>query len=209
MKREKGFTLIELLIVVAIIAILAAIAVPNFLEAQIRSKVSRVKGEHRSIATALEAYYTDHNKYPREMHSGWYPGDNYNGEDVRGILSPCITTPISYISKFDYIDPFQVTDTANPADERLYSYHDFKAWEENYGLSNWLRAAYEFYGLWRLGSVGPDRTYYHPEYPGWTYSPQLVYDATNGTVSMGNIWRCQKIFDDQQPTVASGLITDH
>ncbi len=61
---KKGFTLIELLIVVAIIAILAAIAVPNFLEAQVRSKVSRVKSDQRSLATALEAYYVDNNLYP-------------------------------------------------------------------------------------------------------------------------------------------------
>ncbi len=208
MKKEKGFTLIELLIVVAIIAILAAIAVPNFLEAQIRSKVSRVKGEHRTIATALEAYYTDHNKYPREMHTDWY-GDTYDGQGVAGILSCVITTPIAYLTKFDFIDPFQTTDAGNPADERLYTYHDFKEWEARYGLTNWLSAAYDFYGLWRLGSVGPDKTYYHPEYPGWTYSPQLVYDPTNGTVSMGNIWRSQRISDTQQPTVESGLITDH
>ena len=61
---KKGFTLIELLIVVAIIAILAAIAVPNFLEAQIRSKVSRVKSDQRSMATALASYYVDNNGYP-------------------------------------------------------------------------------------------------------------------------------------------------
>ncbi len=52
----KVFTLIEILIVVAIIAILAAIAVPNFLEAQVRSKVSRTKSDMRSVATALESY---------------------------------------------------------------------------------------------------------------------------------------------------------
>jgi len=61
---KKGFTLIELLIVIAIIAILAAIAVPNFLEAQVRAKVSRVKADQRSLATGLEAYYVDNNSYP-------------------------------------------------------------------------------------------------------------------------------------------------
>jgi prepilin-type N-terminal cleavage/methylation domain-containing protein len=61
---RKGFTLIELLIVVAIIAILAAIAVPNFLEAQTRAKVSRVRSDLRSIATAIESYRIDNNRYP-------------------------------------------------------------------------------------------------------------------------------------------------
>ncbi len=68
-----GFTLIELLIVVAIIAILAAIAVPNFLEAQTRAKVSRVKADVRSIATALEAYRIDQNLYPSDAGHGAPP----------------------------------------------------------------------------------------------------------------------------------------
>ena len=73
--RSFGFTLIELLIVVAIIAILAAIAVPNFLEAQTRAKVSRVKADMRSMATALEAYVIDYNSFP--------PCNNYGLPGIR------------------------------------------------------------------------------------------------------------------------------
>lgn len=60
-KTSRGFTLIELLIVIAIILILIAIALPNFLEAQFRARVTRVKADQRNIATAIEAFRTERN----------------------------------------------------------------------------------------------------------------------------------------------------
>lgn len=61
---RKGFTLIELMIVVAIIIILAAVAIPNYLRMTDRARRSRVAGDFSSIATALEAYQVDWGTYP-------------------------------------------------------------------------------------------------------------------------------------------------
>jgi general secretion pathway protein G len=63
-KRESGFTLIELLIVIAIIGILAAIAIPNLLNAVQRGKQKRSMSDMRALATAIEAYAVDNNSYP-------------------------------------------------------------------------------------------------------------------------------------------------
>ena len=62
--KKKGFTLIELLIVVAIIGIIAAIAIPNLLNAIQRGKQKRTMADMRAIGTAVESYAVDNNMYP-------------------------------------------------------------------------------------------------------------------------------------------------
>jgi type IV pilus assembly protein PilA len=64
MKRARGFTLIELMIVVAIIGILAAIAIPNFLRFQARAKQSEAKQNLGAIFSAYISYFSDISTYP-------------------------------------------------------------------------------------------------------------------------------------------------
>ena len=101
--KGKGFTLIELLIVIAIILILIAIALPNFLEAQIRARVTAAMGDIRTLATTFEMYYQDFNQYP-PTHDPNDPGQN-------GLYQ--ITSPIKYISSIPQ-DPFAHQDGLIP-----------------------------------------------------------------------------------------------
>jgi prepilin-type N-terminal cleavage/methylation domain-containing protein len=115
MRSPRAFTLIELLITVAIIAILAVIAVPNFLEAQTRAKVSSAKSSMASLQTALEAYAVDNNQYPyAETVGPDAPTNTYKylpaGGHPRSVSGPdamCggVTSPIAYISHIPD-DPF-------------------------------------------------------------------------------------------------------
>jgi len=81
MRKDKGFTLIELLIVVAIIGIIAAIAIPNLLNAIDRGKQKRTMADMRSIGTAVESYAVDNNFYPKSM-------TNQPASGISGYVSP-------------------------------------------------------------------------------------------------------------------------
>jgi len=200
MLRKKGFTLIELLIVVAIIAILAAIAIPNFLEAQVRSKVSRTKADMRTLAGALESYMVDWNKYPGDgaQYCWGYPNYPY---DAYWYVPDTITTPLAYISSAMFVDPFRETELVTTPKYRRYRYWYVDMTWGTAGTRPTPSASYysflkQWYGSWKLNSAGPDKTYGPPYntgiYPGTMY-PELPipYDPTNGTRSLGDIMRSQ------------------
>ena len=210
-RRTKGFTLIELLIVVAIIAILAAIAVPNFLEAQTRAKVSRGKADMRSLATAIESYTVDWNwpspaaivlaKGGGKCVAGTFSADE---EERTFIAYSKYTTPLAYMTSIPN-DPF-----LDKGSKNLISGEVYRTWRpfryETYidcakMNQGQLMAYYRGY-RWALASLGPERS------PGGGISATLIgpntgsggqpnttrcsYDPSNGTVSRGWIIRTNK-----------------
>lgn len=198
---RSGFTLIELLIVVAIISILAAIAVPNFLEAQTRSKVSRVQSDMRTLSVAVEAYCVDHNQYPYRHYGSNNPEENSDHfvPDLATRLENLsrLTTPIAYISSL----PKDVFEKNVPPPLNIIDYYDSV---QTYRAINFLRppnATRKSTSAYMLVSVGPDGYLgllssgapggYPPQPREYRYTFFDVYDPTNGTISAGNLYRLQ------------------
>jgi prepilin-type N-terminal cleavage/methylation domain-containing protein len=188
MNRRAAFTLIEVMIVFAVIAILAMIAIPNFLEAQTRSKVARAKTDLAAITASLRAYCADYNAYPpnrpefrayfKDCADGITTGSSmavhYSGQDLF-----VLTTPVAYHRGLLPKDIHRSSRTAG-SKEGYYPYVNVLDVTTD---SVTVTGAFRRY---ILTSAGPDQQYSAPD-P--VRGPFIPYDPTNGTVSSGDIYR--------------------
>jgi prepilin-type N-terminal cleavage/methylation domain-containing protein len=215
-RPARGFTLIELLIVVAIIAILAAIAVPNFLEAQTRSKVSRVQADFRAMAVAIEMYLVDHNSYPIDQ------DDRMTSTSEDGYRM--LTTPIAYMSAGRNLrDPFnQELRNTNDFDSGFYQIAsgvnpDRRDESRTRGRTPIQAYATFSYGPAYTGEDSTQRTMINDDWPfkryddpgtfdplspvAMDYTITALYDPTNGTSGKGVIIRFGGAYNEGDWTI--------
>ncbi len=169
-----GFTLIELLIVVAIIGLLAAIAVPNFLNAQTRAKLARCMSDMKALGTAIDLYRQDNNHYPPQHPEG-RDSSHYVGGNLKNWarLFP-LTAPMAYMSALP-ADPFKkYPDQFDEFGPMTYSYAvKYDRLNNQAAIDTWSRSRSE----WVLDGYGPNQT--------WDW--QFPYAVTNGLISRGNV----------------------
>lgn len=198
---KRAFTLIELLIVVAIIAILAAIALPNFLEAQTRAKISRTAADLRTMATAIDTYALDWNRHPMDgavlqNYTTVFPtGNPSDAANRTKFAGPSLTTPVAYLVNQPQ-DPFNCWE---PQQEfRWYFYANLRqasGWLQNNmgAVPPVIQVRINTWGGWMMLASGPDQDRLDVGASAGLDYVNGYYDPTNGTLSNGDIVIAQKI----------------
>ncbi len=206
MNCRRAFTFIEITIVACIIAILAAIAIPNFLEARVRASVTRSKAELVGLKMAIEAYRLEYREYPRNLTPGI--------SDPRDLV--CLTTPVSFIGSLpmDFLTMQEASPSGHRDDAAPIPYRYINGLQVNpeAGLRPTASLAEPSIAppgfvagvLWGSGPL----ILQHPTRPGMKVyydnlkknvataisssgeiQAMISYDPTNGTTSLGDLYQ--------------------
>lgn len=181
--RWVGLTLLELLITAAILILLAAVAIPNLIDAQMRAKVVGVKNDLRNLDAALAAYFIDNDAFPP-------PASNGHGARLWRL-----STPIAYYDDPKRPEPFK--------DEGLfttppYGYHGRNElvnifWNNDGQPGAFSGTPIVFWYVLRSSGPDNDRDGGGASALNFDQSRDIfvhfIYDPSNGTVSRGDIWR--------------------
>jgi len=212
--KNRAFTLIELLIVIAIILILIAIALPNFLEAQVRAKVTNANAELRTLETAMASYFTDRGRHMADgfemFNLGLDPSGGYpTGGEGSNVIYSQLTTPVQYVTEIP-VDEFQVARIAvdsagnglGARDDDLVQYRVYsEGWkcaaaggslfQGNCTGNLAFNPETRYLGNWIFLSPGPNGEHNYGE---WAMARDVVaagsprtYNPTNGTRSHGDL----------------------
>jgi prepilin-type N-terminal cleavage/methylation domain-containing protein len=215
MMNKRAFTLIELLIVVAIIGILAAIAVPNFMNAQTRAKVARQYSDMKSTTTAIEQlkidkgvmlvdFWDDDQQWGIDRMNDVFGGVGNVGAGSRRmvhVLAP-LTSPVAYMSSVpkDPFAPNHLSEASSGHNERFgikgndtYLYADWDAQSSgaDYGGHSGGDAGAKYHSQMRRGDYaligfGPNAGNDYSNSQG-AVRRWVPYDASNGLNSPGDI----------------------
>jgi type II secretion system protein G len=182
-KRPRGFTLIELLIVVAIIGVLAAIAVPNFLNAQMRARVTRTYADLKALYNAMEMYRIDNNAYVPDYDSGAVPGVSISMNEVMTYAK--LTSPVAYLASIP-LDPFFIGSVAETYHPKAVAYFQYAG--PHSGMQD-PRPYWKASGtIYTITSLGPDKE----DQIAWDLPHDQAYTASynmsNGLTSKGDIY---------------------
>lgn len=184
---NRAFTLIELLIVVAIIGILAAIAVPNFLNAQMRAKVSRTVSDMKALHTSMEMYFLDNNYYPPDYDSGRVPNVSNPGNEMLSYSR--LTTPVAYMGSVPldafYIGPQGQSQFQNATNKAIPLFQYAGPFDGQLSPRPAWKPSNTIY---TMTSIGPDQV----DQAAWSQPHDMVsprlYAASNGLTSLGDIY---------------------
>lgn len=189
MTRLKAFTLIELLIVVAIIGILAAIAVPNFMNARIRAHVAKSQADINAITGAVMTYRIDNNAIPPRLIES---GSTGSGSIGPTFVPQCryLTTPIMYFNIEQGRSPFNQKDAQIPNGYWYYNWEEVQ--NRNLAVTmSWNAPGPKVWMRWMVSTIGPCTQIYPYQTlsgeSGGTHLFFMDYDPSNGVVSPGLI----------------------